>query len=356
MAVPTYVASSSLSFSARTSMEIEVPAGAATGNIILVYPYLQKAGKKLSCEGGTEVAEQKQNAANSFRTAAFWVRYSGQSKIKVTWEGSESSSCLCVADLYKECDETTPIDVSIAMATFNATTASVTSIATVTNNAREVIMSVNSGGNETKQATGFTRRTNNSPATQDRLKATAGETGATTIEFSASSNGVWCHFALRPKSEGTTFTETGEGALSISGSGSEELEVTETGSGSISITGSGAEVLEFIESVSGTITVSGSFSETFEEATVTLILPQFPLSRKHPVYQPSHTGTLFALSAPKLSKEPMHPKEITILTGAIAATGGILAIVGAIPPDAAIGAAGAAGISTLGVWFRGKKQ
>lgn len=89
----------------------------------------------------------------------------------------------------------------------------------------------------------------------------------------------------------------------------------------------------------------------------TLLLPQFPLSRRHPLYQPSYiAGLRFALKAVPITKEPMHPKEITVLSGAVAAVGGVLAAVGVIPPDVAIGAASAAGISSLGAWIRSKKR
>jgi len=83
----------------------------------------------------------------------------------------------------------------------------------------------------------------------------------------------------------------------------------------------------------------------------TLLLPQFPLSRKHPLYQPSYTGIRFALKTPEPAKETIQTKHIAAVSGAATVVSGVLAALGVIPPDVAIATAGTGGIATvLGFW------
>jgi hypothetical protein len=196
---PSYVASKLLEFGARTSMEIEKPAGSKEGDLLCIFPYVEVNGKVISITGATEITPQAQSGT-TFRQGAFWLVHDGTaSKIKVTWEGSESKGCVVAVDAWRGVDQKKPIDVTGALTAFTSNkTPNSNSITTVTENTVQVIMEVNGSGTLlNKSPEGFALRTNYSPATVSRVREAKGATGGTGLELTTARTGLVMSFALK---------------------------------------------------------------------------------------------------------------------------------------------------------------
>lgn len=204
MEPPAFVASTVLAYGERTSMEVEKPAGSKLGDVIYVHAYVQVNGKKLSVSGltATEVTPQLQ-VSTVFRAALWWVAHDGTAnKIKVVWEGSEKVGSVAETEAWRGADATSPVDVTSTFGEFNSKTPTLPSIKTVTPNAVQVGVEVNSTGyNLAKTPAGFTLRTNYSPAAISRTRSEPGETGTTGLELEGSAQGALMSHAIKPMSE-----------------------------------------------------------------------------------------------------------------------------------------------------------
>lgn len=368
MAAPAFRAVAGLVGANTNGATMTKPAGTVENDILIavvqVFLGEGKFASAFSFGTGWTVTETKQIAptANPSMFVVGIKRAGGSEPASYTlaWTGGAGFRAGYITAIKEGRTTGEPTDVAPA---YKVTTVATnkpksSSITTVTNNSLLVWVAGNDNGASYTPPTGYTERIDNETTQADAEKATAGATGEIEGTCAESRQQVVGLIAIPPLP--TVFTETGEGTISVTGSSEESLTFTEEASGTVAVTGSAIEVLEFVEALSGTISVTGSFIETFETGTVTVRLPQYALSRHYRIYNPQTSSAegkfafkvITAAEVAPTPERPMHTKEIAVLSGAVTAVAGVLAAIGVIPPDIAIGAAGASALTSLGSFFR----
>lgn len=189
-------------------MEFEKIAASGEGDCYVVLPYTAQGSLKkytVQQSGGSVGVSQitPDVYSHSYQQGSWLVFHDGTSgKIKVTWEGGESSFYARVVDVYRGVDPENPIDVTGTIEIdAAATTTKWASIKTVHDGAMEYGYVVSGlGTNNEGVPAGFTQRTQFSPHTFERYQASGGtETGEIEVKMAGSSNLKKHHFALKPE-------------------------------------------------------------------------------------------------------------------------------------------------------------
>lgn len=209
-------AASTLSYGTRTNSTISKPSGVVDGDVLIMQYVLEGSSPSATAPAGWTVIDDKTiNAYGVYYRTWVMRRVASSDGASYTWTHSSAYSSATIA-AYSGVDGTTPLDVAPSYNSGTGTSASASSITTVTAGTMKVVLRTSWDGNAISPTSGWTERADGPVYyVQELVQAAAGATGSVTLDSGnyggVSPWGAWL-IALRPASGGSN---PGTAALTV---------------------------------------------------------------------------------------------------------------------------------------------